>query len=48
MALEVCGQDGLDDEESEPLELGGLEARDEVVLRSTQQQGPGGRRVVVL
>ncbi|RUS84019.1 hypothetical protein EGW08_008197, partial [Elysia chlorotica] len=46
--LEVGGQDGLDDEEAEPLEFRRLQARDEVVGRVVEQQGPGRRRMVVL
>ena len=46
--LEVGGQDGLDHQEAEALELPVLQVGEEVELWPRHEEVPGGRRVVVL
>jgi len=46
--LEVGGQDGLDHQEAEALELHVLQVGQEVELRPRHEEVPGRRRVVVL
>ena len=46
--LEVGGQDGLDHQEAEALELHVLQVGKEVELRPRHEEVPGRRRVVVL
>ena len=48
MTLEVGGEDGLDDEEAEAVELALLQVDEPVVLRVGEQESPGRRRVVAL
>ncbi len=48
MHLEVSGQDGLDDEESESLHLCRLHRHEEVVLFKVSEKMPAGCSVVVL
>lgn len=48
MTLEVGGEDGFNDEEPEPLEFCAVQVREEVVLWAGEEEGPSGRRVVVL
>ena len=37
VSLQVCGQDGLDDEKAEAFELGSLQACEEIVLGVVEQ-----------
>ena len=48
MLLQVGGQDGLDHQEAEALELHVAQAGQEVVLWPRQEEGPGGGGVVIL
>ena len=46
--LEVSGQDGLDDEEAQPLQLWLAEEREEIVFRGGGEEVPAGGGVMVL
>ncbi len=48
VSLEVGGEDGLDDEETETVQFPFLQVDEPVVARVRQQEAPGGRRVVTL
>lgn len=46
--LQVCGQDGFDDQEAEALELHVIQVDQKVEFRTGKVEAPGGGGVVVL